>query len=331
MEDILTMKRAFTLIELLVVIAIIAILAAILFPVFAQARERARMTGCLSDLKQIGLGIMMYVNDYDETYPYAEVRDPDFAGNAIVMDWKLVTYPYTKSVGIMECPDLAAHFSQWFDAADTWEGANTIMDQAYAKCNPAATLTYSGSPYCYLHNAQWFKRSYSLNGMPFGKSYNVRTGAVSEGLNPVISMSGLPQAAETIMVVDSAFTELYSLDAVTRCTNAMGVSYSKFYYSDPTSPTGTRRRIGWLVPHNHGHQWAFADGHVKFYRMQYTYAANLWKWDCHQLATDERVFPVGGHDANAAMGSGGWQGSCKSYDAATCRMLSQQLVAGDEL
>jgi prepilin-type N-terminal cleavage/methylation domain-containing protein len=63
--------RAFTLIELLVVIAIIAILAAILFPVFAQAREQARKTSCLSNCKQIGLGLMMYVQDYDETFPYA--------------------------------------------------------------------------------------------------------------------------------------------------------------------------------------------------------------------------------------------------------------------
>lgn len=63
-------SRGFTLIELLVVIAIIAILAAILFPVFARARENARRTSCLSNLKQMGLGMMMYVQDYDETYPY---------------------------------------------------------------------------------------------------------------------------------------------------------------------------------------------------------------------------------------------------------------------
>src|SRR5262249_15795329 len=64
-----TRRPAFTLIELLVVIAIFAILAAILFPVFAQARAKARQAACLSNMKQIGLGLMMYAQDYDETLP----------------------------------------------------------------------------------------------------------------------------------------------------------------------------------------------------------------------------------------------------------------------
>ncbi len=71
----LAKRAAFTLIELLVVIAIIAILAAILFPVFAQAREKARQTSCLSNGKQMGLSLLMYAQDYDETFVFSPIWD----------------------------------------------------------------------------------------------------------------------------------------------------------------------------------------------------------------------------------------------------------------
>ena len=87
---------AFTLIELLVVIAIIAILAAVLFPVFAKAREKARQTTCASNMKQIGIGMMQYVQDYDECYPFLK---------AGTVDWRQVIQPYTKSVQVAICPD----------------------------------------------------------------------------------------------------------------------------------------------------------------------------------------------------------------------------------
>src|SRR5438552_10933255 len=73
-------RKGFTLIELLVVIAIIAILAAILFPVFAQAREKARQTSCLSNLKQVGLGFIMYTQDYDEQFPAGCANVPQQPG-----------------------------------------------------------------------------------------------------------------------------------------------------------------------------------------------------------------------------------------------------------
>ena len=130
-------KQGFTLIELLVVIAIIAILAAILFPVFARARENARRTSCLSNMKQIGLGIMQYLQDYDERYPRAwggldgpgthpdEGRYPNPAdietdkskpGGAFKVNpnpgggannyrtWMDYIFPYVKSVQIFRCP-----------------------------------------------------------------------------------------------------------------------------------------------------------------------------------------------------------------------------------
>lgn len=87
----MTRRRGFTLIELLVVIAIIAILAAILFPVFAQARDKARQASCLSNLKQIGTAMMMYVQDYEETYPLVY-----FPGTNPFQRWQEVIDPYIK-------------------------------------------------------------------------------------------------------------------------------------------------------------------------------------------------------------------------------------------
>ncbi len=94
--------KGFTLIELLVVIAIIAILAAILFPVFARARENARRASCQSNEKQIGLGILQYTQDYDEKLPFA----CDDASGA--SPWQYTIQPYVKSVQLFQCPSFTS-------------------------------------------------------------------------------------------------------------------------------------------------------------------------------------------------------------------------------
>ena len=94
--------KAFTLIELLVVIAIIAILAAILFPVFSQAREKARQTVCLSNMRQVGLSVQMYAQDYDETYTNTEYGGS--IDDAHEYYWGDMLYPYTKNWQMLQCP-----------------------------------------------------------------------------------------------------------------------------------------------------------------------------------------------------------------------------------
>jgi prepilin-type N-terminal cleavage/methylation domain-containing protein len=100
--------RGFTLIELLVVIAIIAILAAILFPVFAQAREKARQTTCLSNCKQIALAFQMYAQDYDQTFTWQgpKLGDDvsDFGKPGAPANWVQELVPYTKNKNIFVCP-----------------------------------------------------------------------------------------------------------------------------------------------------------------------------------------------------------------------------------
>ena len=97
-------RRGFTLIELLVVIAIIAILAAILFPVFARARENARRSSCSSNLKQIGLGLMQYSQDYDEKQPLGGSNT--WSGNQL--SWRQLIQPYVKSTQLFQCPSNSA-------------------------------------------------------------------------------------------------------------------------------------------------------------------------------------------------------------------------------
>lgn len=104
------MRKGFTLIELLVVIAIIAILAAILFPVFAKAREKARQTACLSNVKQICLGVAMYVQDFDEKFPSGLFNwgngtcSGTMTTSGTEYPWRAAIYPYIKNDQIFHCP-----------------------------------------------------------------------------------------------------------------------------------------------------------------------------------------------------------------------------------
>lgn len=137
-------KNGFTLIELLVVIAIIAILAAILFPVFAQARERARAVSCLSNLDQLGLALMMYTQDYDETYAcgYGSV-------NGGQTEWRMAIKPYVQKYG---------------DSGSAYDTANG-KGQGIFLCpdDPFATSGYD--PTSYGYNAQPFNGN---DGMTIG-------------------------------------------------------------------------------------------------------------------------------------------------------------------
>ncbi|MGI4789320.1 MAG: DUF1559 domain-containing protein [Janthinobacterium lividum] len=115
------MKKGFTLIELLVVIAIIAILAAILFPVFQKVRENARRTACLSNEKQIGLALIQYTQDYDETLPYNDFNI--LFGDSTKTDWVFGINPYMKSPNLMTCPDDSTN--------NTPSGGPTVTEISY--------------------------------------------------------------------------------------------------------------------------------------------------------------------------------------------------------
>ncbi len=128
-------SKGFTLIELLVVIAIIAILAAILFPVFARAREKARQSSCLSNVKQIMTGIMMYAQDYDEVMPRVETRAPSYympnggVDSSGYLPWQVAIFPYVKNHQIFNCPS----------ATVSWDGGEYDMNNPDNPSNCNAT------------------------------------------------------------------------------------------------------------------------------------------------------------------------------------------------
>lgn len=138
-----TTQRAFTLIELLVVIAIIAILAAILFPVFAQAREKARQASCLSNMKQLGLAWVQYTQDYDETGP--TIHGGNWVQGVGSMAEYMTLYPYIKSVNVFQCPSASPSDGEgWSDSRADFMGVPRANGKRFNYGYNWGPLIYAG-------------------------------------------------------------------------------------------------------------------------------------------------------------------------------------------
>ncbi len=226
------LARGFTLIELLVVIAIIAILAAILFPVFAKAREKARQITCASNLKQISLGILQYYQDSDEVFPSVTANSNGTAGELV--GWADEIQPYLKNINVLYCPD----------------------DPKPQNPDPHA---HPYSTYGDTHFTSYFYNA--MVGTPNG-GYTYNIGG--------LKLSQMPYVSLTILVGDN-----FGYDAANSLPWGNGrICNWKILDPDPahqnncgyTDSNGGRLDRDASNRHSDGANYAFADGHAKYYK-----------------------------------------------------------------
>lgn len=232
-------RRAFTLIELLIVIAIVSLLAAILFPIFGQAREKARQTQCLSSVRQIALATLAYTQDYDERLPGAySAEDGTQAGNAAATPGEPCRLPdgsLTRSRGVVGGWTYFCEYSRW---------TRTVYDPAQGTLAP------------YTRSAALFRCASDASGQ--GNAYGINrcllTRSVTpDRLNPGIGLAAFRAPASTVLFAEGAenYTHRGSDDGLLN----MGAS------TDPDARTGNPEIS---ARHAGGSCFAFADGHARW-------------------------------------------------------------------
>ena len=255
-------NEGFTLIELLVVIAIIAILAAILFPVFAQAREKARQTACISNLNQIGKALMMYQSDYDGTLPPSQL--PGSGTN--VVSWPTMIQPYVKNDQVFVCPSTATGtFAP--DAAYIVSTTRAYTGRTRTAVSfgvlTGADGTTEGPPFLVSG------LSYGRNLIPdtaaawktpnFKTAANVKSGFVRSGTTISVMEAEIEEPASTIHICDAMTGTAPPNDPTTQGNSIRGIQSEDRtdHFKDATASKVAYR-------HGGGFEALFGDGHAKY-------------------------------------------------------------------
>jgi prepilin-type N-terminal cleavage/methylation domain-containing protein/prepilin-type processing-associated H-X9-DG protein len=236
-------RTGFTLIELLVVIAIIAILAAILFPVFSRAREQARKAACLSNMKQIGTALMMYLQDWDEAFPYWY---PPCAGVAPGLYWTEQLMPYIKNKDVFKCPSAPKERTEqaWWN---------------FAYCYPLKYGRPENSVICHYGYHEIIKNHWTCVGKNTGR------------------LASMVAPSETVVIADCKDDLLgpYIRDmntgicvdvALANAGGTPGATLPGLQCSCLPVITDLGRALDALARHSGGEVIVFADGHAKWYK-----------------------------------------------------------------
>jgi len=266
--------RGFTLIELLVVIAIIAILAAILFPVFAQARESARKASCLSNTKQIGLAVMQYVQDYDEMYPCQswdtpplDARDSDarVADYLTAMHWPFRIQPYMKNKQLFVCPSDPDPRNGW-SCYDNQPLSNSC-DTSWGIPTP---ISYAPNVHI-LGYGGWQNSNGCFGDGSFIPDW---------GFEPK-SMAAIPSPASTYLIADYGRCSIESWWV----NNLKAANYTRVYnqsapgggtWADQNEPWKSRKELDNVYRHQRGTNITYGDGHSKWRQGRQIYSGDDW-------------------------------------------------------
>ncbi|MGB9877440.1 MAG: DUF1559 domain-containing protein [bacterium] len=237
-------RKGFTLIELLVVIAIIAILAAILFPVFSRAREKARQAACISNMKQVGLALMMYVQDWDETYPYLTACPAH--SNPVTDLPQGLLHPYVKNAAVWDCPS-AVHM-----------------------LNPIALVAPDRAQWDPNWNSWFLPPDFAGHWITIGVNEvlipNLACDWSGGNWGPVVKMSEVRVPAEIIAFADSQTNATCGGNRIPFPNVCQAACHD-----DPD-----HRSVSRHTRHSEGSNIVFADGHAKWLKWDVV-ANNCWK------------------------------------------------------
>jgi prepilin-type N-terminal cleavage/methylation domain-containing protein/prepilin-type processing-associated H-X9-DG protein len=259
---------AFTLIELLVVIAIIAILAAILFPVFAQARAKARQVACLSNMKQIGTAVMMYSQDYDEL-----IVPSQNGGGTTLVSWPTLIFPYIKNRDVFVCPagneaPSAPDPTQVRPTTRLYMGvtrgnATVGGDGSAAGVSLVPRLSYSRNLIPTRNGSPWnalIANTPTNNGRTYpgfvDYTNNLKSGWVGTGTTFTRSMAEISDTAGTIHIVDGMAGGSASADPLTYGASMRGLQQdirTDMFNNDPPSKVAGRHSGGFVILYGDGH------------------------------------------------------------------------------
>jgi len=254
-------SKGFTLIELLVVIAIIAILAAILFPVFAQAREKARAITCESNLKQIGLAILQYTQDYDESFPFGQSFNTPWPNNTYRWSATAVLQPYIKSYGTYLCPDDDfSHFDS--NPADYFFSPNSGRT-----VHPMSYLANSITP---IRNASWGTIINPKGVMPYDTAYGgdgkpTKLGEIIAPSNIYMVMDGDKEFSYWVYGENTLSNNEIDVFFNTQDIVDVGDIDAIIFAAPP--PAWSHQLFNAWRKHTGANNVLFADGHVKVQRL----------------------------------------------------------------